>query len=70
MPKWLSSLIIFIGFIALVALALLPRNIEVTVTTNVKQASSHSTTHNHHGMTDSVTDHADIAVSDDDESDE
>ena len=58
MPKWLSSLMIFIGFVALVAIALLPRNIEVTVTTNVKQASSNSTTHNHHGMTDTLSDPA------------
>ena len=40
---------IFIGFLALVAIALLPRNIEVTVTTNVKQASSHSTAHYNYG---------------------
>ena len=70
MPKWLSSLMIFIGFIALVAIALLPRNIEVTVTTNVKQASSNATTHHHHGMTDSVIDHADVAADDDDENNE
>lgn len=49
MPKWLSSTMIFIGFLALVAMAVLPRNIDVTVTTNVKQASSHSTTHYNSG---------------------
>ncbi len=65
MPKWLSSLMIFIGFMALVAIAMLPRNIEVTVTTNVKQASSHSTTHNHHGMTDNLNDPSNAPVNDD-----
>lgn len=35
MPKWLSSTLIVIGFIALIALAVLPREITVTVTTNV-----------------------------------
>lgn len=49
MPKWLSSSMIFIGFLALVVMAVLPRNIDVTVTTNVKQASSHSTTHYNSG---------------------
>lgn len=33
MPKWLSSTLIVIGFLALIALALLPRNVIVTVTT-------------------------------------
>ncbi len=33
MPKWLSSTLIVIGFLALVALALLPRNVSVTVVT-------------------------------------
>ena len=31
MPRWLSSILITIGFVALVALALLPRNVTVTV---------------------------------------
>ena len=35
MPKWLSSFLIVIGFLALIGLAFLPRTIEVTVTTNV-----------------------------------
>ncbi len=70
MPKWLSSLMIFIGFIALVAIALLPRNIEVTVTTNVKQASSNTTNHNHHGVTDSINDHVENAARDNDKNDE
>ncbi len=70
MPKWLSSLMIFIGFIALVAIALLPRNIEVTVTTNVKQASSNTTSHNHHGMTDSLNDPAVAAPRNDEDNDE
>ena len=35
MPKWLSSFLIVIGFMALIGLAFLPRTIDVTVTTNV-----------------------------------
>ena len=34
MPKWLSSILIVVGFLALIALAFLPRNIEITITTN------------------------------------
>ena len=41
MPKWLSSMLIIIGFLALVAMALLPRNIEVTVSTNVDDRDVH-----------------------------
>ena len=41
MPKWLSSMLIIIGFLALVAMALLPRNIEVTVSTNVDDRDKH-----------------------------
>ncbi|MEZ5919784.1 MAG: hypothetical protein R3C60_00375 [Parvularculaceae bacterium] len=37
MPKWLSSALITIGFLALVWLAFMPRNIEVNVTTNVDE---------------------------------
>lgn len=48
MPKWLSSLIIFLGFIALIALALLPRNISVDVTTNVKNDTTNHTTINNY----------------------
>ncbi len=32
MPKWLSSFLIIAGFLALVGLAFLPRNVEVAVT--------------------------------------
>ena len=49
MPKWLSSLLVTIGFLALVALAILPRNVEVTVTTNVQENSTVHKTVNHNG---------------------
>lgn len=49
MPKWLSSILILIGFIALVALAILPRNVEVTVTTNIKQDETNEMTVNFNG---------------------
>lgn len=32
MPKWLSSFLIIAGFLALVGLAFMPRNVEVAVT--------------------------------------
>ncbi len=53
MPKWLSSLMIFIGFIALIILAILPRNVEVTVTTNVKSTNETEsrTVHHHYAPT-------------------
>jgi len=51
MPKWLSSLMIFIGFIALIVLALLPRNVEVTVTTNVKETIYNDPVHHYHAPT-------------------
>ncbi|MBL4619154.1 MAG: hypothetical protein JKX88_03530 [Marinicaulis sp.] len=35
MPKWLSSILTVIGFLALIVLAFIPRNIEVVVTTNI-----------------------------------
>ncbi|MBL4619076.1 MAG: hypothetical protein JKX88_03120 [Marinicaulis sp.] len=35
MPKWLSSMMIVVGFLALIVLAFIPRNVEVTVTTNI-----------------------------------
>jgi hypothetical protein len=35
MPKWLSSTLIAIGFIALVILAFVPRNVEVNVTNDI-----------------------------------
>ena len=52
MPKWLSSTLIAIGFIALVLLAVLPRtvDVDVTVTSNnvVKSETTHMTV-NHNG---------------------
>jgi hypothetical protein len=39
MPKWLSSMMIVVGFLALIVLAFLPRNVEVTVTTNIIDAA-------------------------------
>ncbi|MHA7872100.1 MAG: hypothetical protein ACX939_07110 [Hyphococcus sp.] len=49
MPRWLSSTMIFIGFIALIVLAILPRHLEVNVTTNVKSTNeSKSETVHHH----------------------
>ena len=41
MPKWLSSLLIVVGFLALVGLAFLPRTIEVNVVTNVDDSDIH-----------------------------
>ena len=49
MPKWLSSTLIACGFFALVGLAFLPREIEVTVTNNVKNTSSTEKTVNYNG---------------------
>jgi hypothetical protein len=51
-PKWLSSILIVIGFIALVVLAFLPRNLEVTVTTNVHDEM----TANDNGQSESIND--------------
>lgn len=48
MPKWLSSTLIVIGFLALIIVAILPRNIEVTVTTIVRDNVTHNTI-NHSG---------------------
>ncbi len=48
MPKWLSSTLIVIGFLALVVVAILPRNVEVTVTTIVRDNITHNTV-NHNG---------------------
>lgn len=49
MPKWLSSTLIACGFFALVGLAFLPREIEVTVTNNVKNTSTSEKTVNYNG---------------------
>lgn len=49
MPKWLSSILIVIGFVALVALAILPRNVAVNVTTNIKQDETNEVTVNLNG---------------------
>jgi hypothetical protein len=40
MPKWLSSLLIVVGLLALIGLAFMPRNIEVTVITNVNDSDT------------------------------
>lgn len=51
MPKWLSSLLITIGFLALIVLAFMPGYVEVNVTTNnvaYSSSSSHKTV-NHNG---------------------
>jgi hypothetical protein len=34
MPRWLSAFLIIVGFLALVAMALLPKNVSVNVTIN------------------------------------
>lgn len=34
MPRWLSSFLIIVGFLAIVAMALLPKNVSVNVTIN------------------------------------
>lgn len=34
MPRWLSAFLIVVGFLALVAMALLPKNVSVNVTIN------------------------------------
>jgi hypothetical protein len=39
MPRWLSSFLIVVGFLALVAMALLPKN--VTVRIDVNDSSHH-----------------------------
>lgn len=52
MPKWLSSLMIFIGFIALIVLAILPRNLEINVTTNVEETIYNDPVHHYHAPTD------------------
>lgn len=63
MPKWLSSLLITIGFIALVILAVLPRNVEVTVTSNVQENETEITV-NHNGPTPSGADHETVGNED------
>jgi hypothetical protein len=40
MPKWLASILIVIGFLALVGLALVPRHFEITITTNVESTAA------------------------------
>ena len=47
MPRWLSSLMIVIGFLALVAMALLPKNIWVNVEVNTSVKSDETINHNH-----------------------
>lgn len=42
MPKWLSSAMIFIGFLALIVLAIVPRNVEVTVISPVRDVINHN----------------------------
>lgn len=54
MPKWLSSLLIAIGFIALVILAVLPRDVDITV--NVKEDTAIATV-NHNAGTPSGENH-------------
>ena len=34
MPRWLSVFLIIVGFLAIVAMALLPKNVSVNVTIN------------------------------------
>lgn len=43
MPNWLSATLIVIGFLALVIVAILPRNVEVHVTTIVRDNVNHNT---------------------------
>jgi len=49
MPKWLSSTLIVIGFLALVALAIFPKNITVIVDIDSDAAVHNETTVNHNG---------------------
>ena len=49
MPKWLSSTLIAFGFFALVGLAFLPREVEVTVTNNIKSNATSEKTVNYNG---------------------
>ena len=56
MPKWLSSLMIAVGFLALIVLAILPRNVsvDVNVKTHVDHPTNHTEAHttiNHNGPT-------------------
>ena len=56
MPKWLSSLMIVVGFLALIVLAILPRNVsvDVNVKTHVDHPTNHTEAHttiNHNGPT-------------------
>lgn len=37
MPKWLSTTMIVIGFLALVGLAFFPRNVEINVTVGIDE---------------------------------
>ncbi len=41
MPRWLSSFLIIVGFLALVAMAMLPKN--VTVRIDINDSSMHET---------------------------
>ncbi len=49
MPRWLSSLMILIGFLALVALAILPKNVTVIVDVDSQTEVENETTINHNG---------------------
>lgn len=40
MPRWLSSTMIFLGFLALILLALLPRTLSVNVEVNARGEST------------------------------
>ena len=55
MPKWLSSTLVVIGFLALVILAILPRNVEVHVTTIVRDNVTHNTV-NHNAPSAPIAD--------------
>ena len=61
MPNWLSSTLIVIGFLALVIVAILPRNVEVNVTTIVKDNVTHNTV-NHNAPSQPVADDEYVAV--------
>lgn len=47
MPRWLSAFLIIVGFLALVAMALLPKNVSVNVTIN---ADGRDTTGREHAV--------------------
>lgn len=54
MPRWLVSFIILVGFLALVALAFVPRTIEVNVNIDGSYRATSEETTNHNGPSDAA----------------